>query len=170
MPGRPLVALISSSGALLLKETSRVTGLGRGLSGALSPWRPARTSHDPGKVLLDVATAVALGGDCFADVAALRAQPELFGTVASDPTASRVFAALAADDRCRGGRDPGCACRCSGRVVGTTASAGRRAGQTDRWAGDHRHRRHAGECALGQGGRRADLQARVRVRPDVHVR
>ncbi len=90
-------SLISASGAFLLKETSRVTGLVRGLSEALSPWRSARASHDPGKVLLDVATAVALGGDCLADVAALRAQPELFGTVASDPTVSRVFAALAAD-------------------------------------------------------------------------
>jgi hypothetical protein len=80
-----------------LMETCRVTGLGRGLSRALSPWRPARASHDPGKVLLDVAIAVALGGDCLAEVAALRAQPEVFGTVASDPTVSRVFAALAAD-------------------------------------------------------------------------
>ncbi len=48
-------------------------------------------------MLLDVATAVALGGDCLADVAAVRAQPELFGSVASDPTVSRLFAALAAD-------------------------------------------------------------------------
>jgi hypothetical protein len=82
---------------LLLNETVRVTGLGRGLSAALSPWRSARACHDPGKVLLDVATAVALGGDCLADVAAVRSQPEVFGTVASDPTVSRVFAALAAD-------------------------------------------------------------------------
>ena len=44
-----------------------------------------------------MATAVALGGDCLADVAAVRAQPEVFGTVASDPTVSRVFAALAVD-------------------------------------------------------------------------
>jgi hypothetical protein len=90
-------SLISSSGALLLKETARGTGLGRGLSRALSPWFGARASHDPGQVLLDVATAVALGGDCLADVAALRAQPDVFGTVASDPTVSRVFAALAVD-------------------------------------------------------------------------
>ena len=90
-------SLISSCGALLLKEASGVTGLGRGLSRALAPWRPARAEHDPGKVLLDVATAVALGGDCLADVAVIRAQPELFGAVASDPTVSRVFAALAAD-------------------------------------------------------------------------
>jgi hypothetical protein len=67
------------------------------LSGALSPWRSDRAIHDPGKVLLDVATAVALGGDCLADVAAVRSQPVVFGSVASDPTVSRVFAALAAD-------------------------------------------------------------------------
>jgi hypothetical protein len=48
-------------------------------------------------VLLDVAVAVALGGDCLADVAAVRSQPEVFGTVASDPTVSRLFAALATD-------------------------------------------------------------------------
>jgi hypothetical protein len=90
-------SLISFSGALLVKEVVRVSGLHRGLSDALSGWRPGRAVHDPGKVLLDVATAVALGGDCLADVAAVRAQPEVFGTVASDPTLSRVFTALAAD-------------------------------------------------------------------------
>jgi hypothetical protein len=31
--------------------------------------------HDPGRILLDVALAVALGGDCPADVAMLRAEP-----------------------------------------------------------------------------------------------
>jgi hypothetical protein len=90
-------SLISSSGALLLQETVRVIDVARGLSQALSPWRAARTVHDPGKVLLDVAMAVALGGDCLADVAAVRAQPAVFGAVASDPTVSRLFAALAAD-------------------------------------------------------------------------
>lgn len=90
-------SLISSSGALLVKEAVRVAGLDRSLSRALSSWRPPRATHDPGKVLLDLATAVALGGDCLADVAAVRAQPEVFGMVASDPTLSRVFAALAGD-------------------------------------------------------------------------
>lgn len=90
-------SLISSLGALLFKEVVRLGGLDRGLSRALSVWRPARAAHDPGRVLLDVAAAVALGGDCLADVAAVRAQPEVFGTVASDPTISRVFTALAAD-------------------------------------------------------------------------
>lgn len=90
-------SLISSSGALLLQEVIRVAGLGHDLSRALGPWRSGRAVHDPGKVLLDVATAVALGGDCLADVAAVRSQPGLFGPVASDPTVSRLFAALAAD-------------------------------------------------------------------------
>jgi hypothetical protein len=89
--------LISSSGALLLREVVRVAGLDRDLATALSPWRSTRAVHDPGKVLLDVVTAVALGGDCLSDVAAVRAQPEVFGMVASDPTVSRVFTALAAD-------------------------------------------------------------------------
>jgi hypothetical protein len=89
--------LVSSSGALLLKEAVRVAGLDRGLSAALEPWRPVRAVHDPGNVLLDVAIAVALGGDCLADVAAVRAQSEVFGPVASDPTISRLVASLAVD-------------------------------------------------------------------------
>jgi hypothetical protein len=90
-------SLISSSGALLLREAIRVAGLDRGLSAALAPWRSARAEHDPGKVLLDLVTAVALGGDCLADIAAVRAQPVIFGSVASDPTVSRMFTTLAGD-------------------------------------------------------------------------
>jgi len=90
-------SLVSSSGALLLAESIRVSGLDRGLSSALASWRPNRAVHDPGKVLLDIAAAVALGGDCLSDIAAVRAQPVLFGSVASDPTVSRLFAALGAD-------------------------------------------------------------------------
>jgi hypothetical protein len=90
-------SLVSSSGGVLLRRTCELSGLGRSLSAALSPWASSRTIHDPGKVLLDVATAVALGGDCLADVAVVRAQPEVFGQVASDPTVSRLVAALAVD-------------------------------------------------------------------------
>jgi hypothetical protein len=81
----------------MINETIRVSGLRSALSSVLAPWRPVRARHDPGKVLLDVAIAVALGGDCLADVAAVRAQRDLFGVAASDPTVSRLFAALAAD-------------------------------------------------------------------------
>jgi hypothetical protein len=81
----------------LLWETLRVTGLGRGLSAALEPWRAPRAVHDPGKIVADLAAAVALGGDCLADIAVLRAQPELAGPVASDPVVSRLVSQLAGD-------------------------------------------------------------------------
>jgi Transposase DDE domain group 1 len=90
-------SLVSSSGGLLLRQVVRVSGVQRTLSAALSPWRSGRAVHDPGKVLVDLATAVALGGDCLSDLAVVRAQPQLFGPVASDPTVSRLVATLAAD-------------------------------------------------------------------------
>ena len=49
-------------------------------------WRQSRTFHDPGKGLLDVALAVALGEDCLTDIAMLRAEPAVFGPLSSDPT------------------------------------------------------------------------------------
>jgi Transposase DDE domain group 1 len=90
-------SLISSSGAALLVQTAQVSGLARALSGQLRPWRAARSIHDPGKTVLDLAVAIALGGDCLADAALVRAQPELFGAVASDPTISRLIDALGDD-------------------------------------------------------------------------
>lgn len=90
-------SLISSTGASLLLQTAQVSGLTRGLSQQLRSWRLARSVHDPGKTLLDLAVTIALGGDCLADAALLRAQSELFGAVASDPTISRLIDALGAD-------------------------------------------------------------------------
>jgi Transposase DDE domain group 1 len=90
-------SLISSSGASMLLATAAVSGLAVGLSRALGSWRPARAVHDPGKTVLDLVVAIALGGDCLADVAVLRAQPELFGAVASDPSISRLIDALGVD-------------------------------------------------------------------------
>jgi len=89
--------LVSQAGALLLAEAVRVTGLGRGLPAGLARWRAPRAVHDPGKILTDLVMALALGGDCLADIAVLRAQPGLFGPVASDPVVSRLISALAAD-------------------------------------------------------------------------
>lgn len=88
--------MISQSGAVLLVETARKAGLDAAVSVALAPWRKSRAVHDPGKILLDVALAVALGGDCLADVAMLRSEPAVFGPVASDPTVSRLVDTLAA--------------------------------------------------------------------------
>ena len=89
--------LVSQAGVLLLAETLRVTGLGEGLADGLARWRAPRAVHDPGKILSDLVTTLALGGDCLADIAVLRAQPELAGPVASDPVVSRLVTALAAD-------------------------------------------------------------------------
>jgi hypothetical protein len=71
--------LVSQAGAVLLRETMRVTGLARGLSDGLARWRAPRAVHDPGKIVADLAAAVALGGDCLADIAVLREQPALAG-------------------------------------------------------------------------------------------
>jgi Transposase DDE domain group 1 len=89
--------IVSQAGGLLLVQTLRATGLDRGLDAALERWRQPRAVHSPGKIITDLAVAVALGGDCLADVAMLRAQPELFGPAASDPVVSRLVTRLAAD-------------------------------------------------------------------------
>lgn len=80
--------MVSQAGVVLLVETVRTSGLDTAMSAAMAPWRKPRAVHDPGKILLDLALAVALGGDCLADVALLRAEMDLFGPVASDPPVS----------------------------------------------------------------------------------
>lgn len=90
-------AIVSEGGAVGLLETVRVAGLDRALSRALAPWRKPAARHDPGKILVDLALSLAVGGDCLADVAVLRDQPGVFGAVASDPTVSRLVDTLAAD-------------------------------------------------------------------------
>jgi Transposase DDE domain group 1 len=89
--------VVSHAGTLLLTETIGRVGLDRALSRALEPWRPRFAVHDPAKVLLDLALGLAVGGDCLADIALLRAEPSVFGQVASDPTVSRTVDRLAAD-------------------------------------------------------------------------
>jgi hypothetical protein len=43
------------------------------------------------------ASKLALGGDCLADIELLRAEPGVYGPVASDPTVSRTIDRLAAE-------------------------------------------------------------------------
>jgi len=88
--------VVSQAGAVLLVATASKIGLDRALSAALLPWRKQWAVLDPGKILLDLAISVAIGGDCLADVALLRSEPAVFGRVASDPTVSRLIDALAA--------------------------------------------------------------------------
>jgi hypothetical protein len=88
-------SLISSAGGSLLTRTARVTGLERALAAALKPWLLTNSVHHPAKIVTDLAVTIALGGDCAADIAVLRSQPGVFGTVASDPTVSRTVDRLA---------------------------------------------------------------------------
>ena len=48
-------------------------------------------------MLLDLAIAIAIGGDCLADIGQVRSMPAIFGRVASDPTVSRLIDRLAVD-------------------------------------------------------------------------
>jgi hypothetical protein len=90
-------AVVAQAGSTLLLRTAQTVGLTRALRQAMAPWRKPLAVHDPGKVLLDLAVCLAIGGDWLADIAQLRACPEVFGLVASDPTVSRCIDALAAD-------------------------------------------------------------------------
>jgi Transposase DDE domain group 1 len=89
--------VVCQAGGVLLVDTVRVTGLDRLLSAAVGRWRRPNAVHDPAKVVCDLAVTLALGGDCLADVALLRAEPGVYGRVASDPTVSRTVDALARD-------------------------------------------------------------------------
>jgi hypothetical protein len=91
------IQVVSHAGTVLLTETITRVGLDHALSSALGRWRPRLAVHDPAKVLLDLALGLAVGGDCLADVAVLRAEPRVFGPVASDPTVSRTIDRLAQD-------------------------------------------------------------------------
>ena len=83
--------VVSHAGAVLLVAAAAKVGLDRELSAALAPWRKQWAMLDPGKILLDLAISVAVGGDCLADIAVLRTEPAVFGRVASDPTVSRLM-------------------------------------------------------------------------------
>lgn len=95
--GAASVGAVGQAGGVLLTSTVRASGLDRALSAALAPWAPRWARHDPGKVLADLAISLALGGDACSDVSLLRAEPGVYGPVASDPTISRTLKALAAD-------------------------------------------------------------------------
>ena len=158
--------VVSSAGAMLLVSAARASGLDRALSQELLPWRQRLARHDPGKIVLDLAVALAMGGDCLADVAQLRSQPAVFGPVASDPTVSRLVDRLATD---------------APKTLAAIASA-RATARARVWglAGD-RAPDHSADAdapividldatlvdrALGEGAGRTELQAGIRVSPD----
>jgi hypothetical protein len=89
--------LVSHAGAALLAEAADRLGLTRELSRVLGAMRQRQGRHDPGRVVRDLAVMLADGGDCLADLRAVRDQQPLFGPVASDATAFRVIDRIAAD-------------------------------------------------------------------------
>lgn len=89
--------IVSHAGAALLAAASDRIGLTEALSCGLAPMRERRGTHDPGRVVRDLAVMLASGGSHLADLRAVRDQEALFGAVASDATARRTVEAIARD-------------------------------------------------------------------------
>jgi hypothetical protein len=85
---------VSHAGARLLSDLADSSGLTEGLSVSMAPTKQGRRGHDRGQVVVDVAVMIADGGDAISDLAVLRNPPELFGEVASTPTAWRTLEAI----------------------------------------------------------------------------
>ncbi len=83
--------LVSRSGTLLLRELTVDTGLAKAWTVALlDTYKAFPTVHQPGRVLADLAVAIADGGDALSHLATLRDQGKVYGTVASEATAWRA--------------------------------------------------------------------------------
>ena len=86
--------IANHAGSAALAELADTLGWTRALSTGMAPYRQRRSAHDPGVVLRDLMVSIADGGDCLADLGVLREQADLFGRVASSPTAWRVIDAV----------------------------------------------------------------------------
>src|SRR5271170_2500441 len=101
--GRPITVdvtadgtgLVSHAGSALLAGVADRLGLTSALSLRLAGLKARRRGHDPGRVVRDLAVMLADGGECVADLGAVRDQDALFGAVASDSTAFRVVDRIA---------------------------------------------------------------------------
>ncbi|HUC03941.1 MAG TPA: IS1380 family transposase [Acidimicrobiales bacterium] len=86
--------VVSHAGARLLCELADGVGLTHGLSVAMAPTKTRRRGHDRGRVLVDLAVAIADGATTISDLRVLADQPGLFGDVASVPTAWRTLESI----------------------------------------------------------------------------
>ena len=109
--------IVSHAGVALIRALADNTGLTAGLSRALASDR--LLVHDRGRVLADLACAIGDGGEVISDFRVIGDQEELFGLVASVPTAWRTLAEIA------GGGE-----RALGKIAGAVNAARRQA-----WAG-----------------------------------
>jgi hypothetical protein len=85
--------IVSHAGLVLLRALSDRTGLTGGLSRALATRR--LLVHDRGRVLADLACAIADGAEVISDFRVVADQGELFGLVASVPTCWRALSEIA---------------------------------------------------------------------------
>ena len=109
--------IVSHAGVALVRALADNTGLTAGLSHALASRR--LLVHDRGRVLADLACAIADGAEVISDFRVMGDQAELFGLAASVPTVWRAL-----DEIARGGD------RALGRIGASVNAARRRA-----WAG-----------------------------------
>ncbi len=86
--------IVSHAGLALLRALADNIGLTGGLSGALASRR--LLVHDRGRVLTDLACAIADGAEVISDFRVMADQGELFGLVASVPTCWRALSEIAA--------------------------------------------------------------------------
>lgn len=86
--------VVGHCGARLLVDLAEATGLTEAFGQALAGTRRRQGGHDPGRIAVDLAAMIADGGQAIADLAVLRDQAELFGAVASNPTAWRLLSSV----------------------------------------------------------------------------
>ena len=90
--------VVSHAGSRLVADVADRSTLTGELSAALDRLRRPRAVHDPGRVLLDMALAVADGATTISEIAVLGDQRDLFGAVASDSTCWRLLDRLGTAD------------------------------------------------------------------------
>ena len=89
--------VVSHVGSRLLADVAQAAGLAGRMSATVVDRRAERGEHrrrgghDAGRVLVDLAVMLADGGEAISDLAVLRQQPAVFGSVASTSTAWRVL-------------------------------------------------------------------------------
>src|SRR5918994_5637018 len=89
--------LVSHAGSALLAQAADKLGLTKALSLRLAAIKQRRRGQDPGRVIRDLAVMLADGGECVADLGAVRDQQALFGPTASTSTAFRVIDRVACE-------------------------------------------------------------------------
>lgn len=83
--------VVSHVGSRLLADVADRTTLTGQLSDSLAGLRKPRSRHDPARVLVDLAVAVADGATTISEITVLADQEALFGAVASDSTCWRLL-------------------------------------------------------------------------------